>query len=175
MDAGILSRRILVKPCQKADLLTLHYFNQVINEAQTYAKIKGVSGIHFDYLRYPGTAYKTTGGTAAITEFVKQATEAIHSINSNLIVSCALMPETTSNAYYYGQDFSAISKYMDVVIPMIYKGNYGKTSTWITTTAKWFVENSNGAQVWSGLQGYKSDSDVPNYPLQLLKLMLKLL
>ena len=136
------------------------FFEKKISEAETYAKIKGVSGIHFDYLRYPGTAYKTTGGTAAISQFVKQATEAIHKINSNLIVSCALMPETTSNAYYYGQDYSAISQYMDVVIPMIYKGNYGKTSTWITTTTKWFVDNSKGAQVWAGLQGYKSDSSV---------------
>ena len=136
------------------------FFEKKINEAKTYAKIKGVAGIHFDYLRYPGTAYKTTGGTAAISQFVKQATEAIHNINPNLIVSCALMPETTSNAYYYGQDYSVISQYMDVVIPMIYKGNYGKTSTWITTTTKWFVDNSKGAQVWAGIQGYKSDNDV---------------
>ena len=136
------------------------FFTKKISEAQTYAKIKGVSGIHFDYLRYPGTAYKTSGGTAAISEFVKQACDAIHKINPNLIVSCALMPETTSNAYYYGQDYSVISQHMDVVIPMIYKGNYGKTSTWITTTAKWFVDNSKGAQVWAGLQGYKSDSNV---------------
>ena len=136
------------------------FFEKKITEAKTYAKIKGVAGIHFDYLRYPGTAYKTTGGTAAISQFVKQATEAIHNINPNLIVSCALMPETTSNAQYYGQDYSVISQYMDVVIPMIYKGNYGKTSTWITTTTKWFVDNSKGAQVWAGLQGYKSDGEV---------------
>ena len=144
-------------------------FTAKIKEAETYAKIKGVSGIHLDYLRYPGTAYKTSGGTAAISEFVKQITEAIHDINSNLIVSCALMPETTSNAYYYGQDYSVISKYMDVVIPMIYKGNYGKTSTWITTTAKWFVDNSKGAQVWAGLQGYKSDSDTTKLTASALK------
>ena len=136
------------------------YFTKKITEAQTYAKIKGVSGIHFDYLRYPGTAYKTSGGTAAISEFVKQACDAIHKIDANLIVSCALMPETTKNAYYYGQDYSVISQHMDVVVPMIYKGNYGKASTWITTTAKWFVDNSKGAQVWVGIQGYKSDSSV---------------
>ena len=136
------------------------YFKQVITEAKKYASVKGVSGIHLDYLRYPGTAYKTTGGTDAISEFVKQITDAIHSVDSTLIVSCALMPETTKNAYYYGQDYSVISKYMDVVVPMVYKGNYGKTSTWITTTAKWFVENSENAQVWVGLQGYESDDNV---------------
>ena len=136
------------------------FFNQKIAEAEKYAKVKGVSGIHFDYLRYPGTAYKTSGGTEAINEFVKQVTTAVKKINPDLIVSCALMPETTSNKYYYGQDMATISKYMDVVIPMIYKGNYGKDSSWIKTTTKWFVDNSNGAQVWAGLQSYQSDDNV---------------
>ncbi len=136
------------------------FFEKKITEAQGYAKIKGVSGIHLDYLRYPGNAYKTTGGTAAISQFVEDATEAVHNIDSDIIVSGALMPETTSNAYYYGQDYAVLSKYLDVVVPMIYKGNYGKTSTWITSTTKWFVDNSKGAYVWAGLQGYKSDDDV---------------
>ena len=120
-------------------------FNKIINEALSYAKISGVAGIHFDYMRYPGTAYKTSGGTAAITQFAKQAAETLHNYNPQLIVSCALMPETTSNAYYYGQDMEQISKYMDVVVPMIYKGNYGQSTNWIKTTTKWFVDHSNGA------------------------------
>ena len=134
-------------------------FNQKISELKKYANIKGVSGIHLDYLRYPGTAYKTVGGTDAITEFAKQATEAIHNINANIVVSCSLMPETVNNIYYYGQNVSAISKYVDVMVPMVYKGNYKQTTSWITTTAKWFVDNSKGAKVWVGLQSYKSDSD----------------
>ncbi len=136
------------------------YFNQVISEAKEYAAIKGVAGIHFDYMRYPGTAYKTTGGTAAISQFAKLAAQTLHALDPNLIVSCAVMPETTSNIYYYGQDLSAISTYMDVVVPMIYKGNYGKSTSWITTTTKWFVDNSKGAEIWSGLQGYRSEDDV---------------
>ena len=140
------------------------YFNQVINEAKTYAQIKGVSGIHFDYLRYPGNAYQTTGGTAAISQFVRLAVQQLHNTNPNLIVSCALMPETTNNVYYYGQDYSVISQYMDVVVPMIYKGNYGKTTTWIKTTSQWYVDNSKGAKVWSGLQGYVSDSNTAKLP-----------
>ena len=145
------------------------FFNQKIAEAEKYAKIKGVAGVHIDYLRYPGTAYKTSGGTAAINSFVKQITTAVHNINSNLIVSCSVMPETTSNAYYYGQDMATISKYMDVVIPMIYKGNYNSDSAWVTKTAKWFVNNSNGAQVWAGLQGYKSDSDTTKLSVSEIK------
>ena len=74
------------------------------------------------------------------------------------------MPETTANLHYYGQDYAAITKCLDVVIPMIYKGNYKKTTPWIGTTAKWFVENSKGAKVWAGLQGYKSDDDTSPLP-----------
>ncbi|WP_296882656.1 pseudomurein-binding repeat-containing protein [uncultured Methanobrevibacter sp.] len=136
------------------------YFNTVINEAKTYAALKGVAGVHFDYLRYPGTAYKTSGGTAAISQFAKLAADAIHKVNSNLIVSCSVMPETTSNIYYYGQDISALSSYMDVLVPMAYKGNYGKSTSWISSVTKWFIQNSKGAEIWMGLQGYKSDDDV---------------
>ncbi len=136
------------------------YFDQIISEAKKYAGIKGVAGIHFDYMRYPGTAYKTTGGTAAISQFAKLAAQSLHALDSNLIVSCSVMPETTSNAYYYGQDFSAISSYMDVVVPMIYKGNYGKSTSWISTITKWFIDNTKGAQIWAGLQGYASDDNV---------------
>ena len=139
------------------------YFNQKINEIKTYSAIKGLSGIHLDYLRYSGSdenaAYKNEGGTAAINSFVKQAVSAIKSVNSNLKVSCALMPETTSSEKYYGQDYATLSQYMDIVIPMIYKGNYGSDSSWITTTTKWYVQNSKGAAVWAGLQGYNSDKD----------------
>ena len=141
------------------------YFTQKINEIKKYANIKGLAGIHLDYLRYSGdkdynhAAYQTEGGTAAISSFTAKVVSAVKSINSNLIVSGTLMPETVSSSYYYGQDYSALSKSLDVVIPMIYKGNYGKDSSWITTTAQWYVENSKGADVWVGIQTYKSDSN----------------
>lgn len=144
-------------------------FNEIINEAKTYAAVKGVSGIHFDYLRYPGNAYQTSGGTEAINTFVQQAVKAIRGVNSNIIISCALMPEKTDNKYYYGQDMATISKYVDVVVPMIYKGNYHTGSAWIKSTTKWFVDNSNGAKVWSGLQGYVSDDNTAKLPYDEIK------
>ena len=135
------------------------FFKTKINEMKKYAALKGIAGIHMDYLRYPGTAYKTSGGTAAISSFVKQAVTAIKSVNSNILVSAALMPEKTDNKYYYGQDYSALTTYLDIVIPMVYKGNYNAGTSWITSTTKWFVDNSKGALVWTGLQSYVSDDD----------------
>ena len=134
------------------------FFTAKINELKTYAAIKGISGIHLDYIRYPGNANGTQGGTNAISSFVKQTVSTIHSVNPSLIISAALMPETTALATYYGQDYSVISQYVDVVVPMIYKTTYGKTSSWITSTTKWYVTNSKNAKVWAGIQTYDANS-----------------
>ena len=79
------------------------------------------------------------------------------------------MPEATESKKNYGQDYAAISKYMDVVIPMIYKGNYKKDRAWIETTTEWYVNNSKGASVWAGLQSYKNDDDTRKLSLAELK------
>lgn len=134
--------------------------NSKIKLAKQYAKVKGVGGIHFDYLRYPDNAYKYKNGVKAINYFTKQASAAVHKINSKLVVSAAVMPEPSSMKYYYGQDIPTISKYLDVIIPMVYKGNYHAGTAWIQKVTQSFVKKSNGAKIWTGLQTYKSDSDV---------------
>ena len=136
------------------------FFKSKIDEAKKYANLKGVAGVHLDYLRFPGTAYKHANGVAAINYFTKNLCNAVHKINSKLIVSAAVMPEPDSNKYYYGQDIPTLSKYLDVLIPMIYKGNYGSGTSWIKSTTAKFVKMSKGAQVWTGIQSYRSDDDV---------------
>ena len=139
-------------------------FDEKIARAQSYARIRGVAGIHLDYVRYPGTAYKTPGGADAVSEFVRLAATRLHQTSPRLIVSAALMPETTANLRYYGQDTVTLTQYLDIIVPMIYKGNYKKTTSWIEETTRWFVKNSKGAKVWTGLQGYKSDEDTSKLP-----------
>ena len=58
------------------------------------------------------------------------------------------------------EDIPTISKYLDVIIPMIYKGNYNAGSSWIRKVTAAFVKQSSHAKIWSGIQTYKSDSDV---------------
>ena len=122
-----------------------------INEAKYYADIHGVYGVHLDYLRYPGNAYKTEGATEAVNRFARQVREAV----GDKFLSCAIMPES-ENEYYYGQDAGALGRICDVVIPMQYKGNYGAGSSWLASTTKMF---SQMASIWSGLQSYRSDDD----------------
>lgn len=136
------------------------FYTQRIDEIKELSKINGISGIHLDYLRFKSKAYKISGSTEAINEFAKQATSAIRNINKELIISCAVSSRMGNGAYHFGQDFSVLSQYMDVIMPMVYKGNAGQPRSWITSTTKWYVDNSKGAKIWAGLQTYKSDSDI---------------
>jgi len=136
-------------------------FSKLVKQAKSYASIDGIAGIHLDYIRFPGTAYKYTNGQKAVTQIVQKLSTAIKSVNSDLIVSCTMMGESVySNAYYYGQNITQLSSYVDVIIPMVYKGNYNKNSAWIKTQTAIYVNAVNGkCEIWSGLQSYNSDSD----------------
>ena len=123
-----------------------------ISEAKKYANFHGVYGVHLDYLRYPGNAYKTSGGTEAINQFVKDIRDAI----GDTFLSCAVMPES-STEYYYGQDIRTLGGICDAVLPMQYKGNYGSGRSWLASTTQMFAGQAN--TVWSGLQSYRSDDD----------------
>lgn len=122
-----------------------------LKEIKKYAGLSGVKGVHLDYLRYPGNAYKTNGGAEAITAFVKK----VRSQNPKTFLSCAVMPEQ-SDKYYYGQDIDALGTVVDAIVPMQYKGNYEAGTTWLESTTKLFASK---AKIWSGLQSYKSDDD----------------
>ena len=125
--------------------------NKKRKEIKGYANTEGVYGIHLDYLRYPGNAYKTSNGTATITNFVKN----VRKDNPKVLLTCAVMPEEDCKKYY-GQDIDALAKIVDRIIPMQYKGNYESGTSWLKSTTKYF---SGKAKIWSGLQTYKSDED----------------
>lgn len=158
-----------ISPVDSEGKFKYSLFDSITKQAKEYASLKGVAGIHFDYLRFGGTAYKHKNGVEAINYFTKQVCEALHKQNSKLIVSAAVMPEPSSMVYYYGQDIPTISKYLDVIIPMVYKGNYNQGRQWIKSTTQEFVKMSNGAQIWTGLQTYGSDEDVSRLSASELK------
>jgi hypothetical protein len=140
--------------------INYNLINSKVKEAKKYAKVKGIAGVHFDYLRYPGTAYKHGGAVKAVNLFVKKATKAVHGVNKKLIVSAAVMPEPSSMKYYYAQDIPTMGKYLDAIVPMVYKGNYHGNANWIKSITKTFAKQSKKAQIWTGLQAYRSDSHV---------------
>lgn len=136
------------------------YFNYKIEEAKYYAGLEGIKGIQMDYIRFEGNAYKYPNGTAAINQFVEKFSKEVKNVNPSLTISATVMPETNNDEYYYGQDIKTISKYVDVIVPMMYKGNYEQNSKWVENTTEWFVKNSGDAKVWVGLQTYQSDFNI---------------
>lgn len=149
-----------ILPVNEGGSIKYSYLNKKIAEAKKYAKIKGVAGVHFDHVRFAGTAYYYNTSCKAINYFVKKACAEVRKINSNCILSASVMPEPHAMEYYYGQDIPTMTKYLDAIVIMAYKGNYKKGTDWINDVTAAFVKQSNGAQVWTGLQAYQSDSNV---------------
>ena len=159
-----------IKPIKKDGSINYGMINKKISKAIYYSKIKGVAGIHMDYVRFGGTAHKYDNSVKAVNYFVKKVCVEVRKVRPNCIISAAVMPEPDTNKYYYGQDIPSMTKYLDVIIPMAYKGNYGKNTAWLKIVTKKLVSQSNGALVWTGLQAYKSDSNVKKLShSQLLK------
>ncbi len=155
--------------------------NSLISSISDIVKNYDIDGINLDYVRYPGNAYKSSGSTAAVTSFVQKVYDAVKSIKPKVAVSADLMPEGKMNAYYYGQNYTQLAKYLDFMVPMIYKGNYGYNSStgtnsngksgadWIGSTVKYIVSQANGTPVIAGLQTYRSDKNVKAIPASELQ------
>lgn len=142
-------------------------FKKIITIAYKY----NVDGIHLDYVRYPGTAYKHQQPADTITSFVKRVYDNIQYINRlkihgkhTVLLSAALMPECENNSYYYGQDYTKLASYLNYLMPMIYKGNYHQNTNWIGTTTKYIVEHAAGRPVIVGLLNYHSDTNYAPLP-----------
>ncbi len=157
------------------------YNTRVLNATVNMAKNYGVNGINLDYLRYPGTAYKYSNSSQTITSFVKSIYNSVKSINSSVAVSANVMPEGKINAYYYGQNYTQLAKYLDFMVPLVYKGSYGYNSStgtsssgkngtsWIGSSIAYIVSQANGTPVVAGLQAYRSASNKTAIPLSELQ------
>jgi len=147
-----------IKPIDNG-VINQPYFDEKIGELKFYAQTKGLTGIHYDYLRFSGSpqysgsdeydrAIDNPGGMEAISLFVTQANTAIHEINPNLTISAAIcaMPEHLED--WFGCNYSAVTSSVDAVLPMLYLGSLYKDIPWLSENTKWFRENSKGAEVW---------------------------
>jgi hypothetical protein len=140
--------------------------NQIINDITTIATKYNVNGIMLNYLRYPSKAYEYPKATAKVDYFafeIKNNINIIHNENikgkHKILLSSTLMPEGSVNAYYYGQNYTQLSNYLDFLSPMIYVGNYNEPASWIGTTVKYIESQANGKPVVAILETYSSDSN----------------
>jgi hypothetical protein len=138
------------------------WIKQVINNTVTSYDVEGVL---LDYCRYPGTAFKhpsEAGATQIITNFVADVRTLLDAKSaekgSYIYLGVCVMPECAANTYYYGQSYEQLSQYVDCLVPMIYKGNYGEDTSWIGSTTSYIVNHST-VPVVAAVQTYESDSN----------------
>lgn len=131
----------------------------------------GYDGISLDYIRFGGTAeqYGVDKATAAISETIKQLNETVKAKNKNALITASMMADSIAeNRKFYGQDIYEMSKYLDAIVPMVYKGNYKTDTAWIKQRTSEFRNASNGAEIWSAVQSYRNDSDPSPLPIDEL-------
>lgn len=126
-------------------------------------------GICFDYLRYTGTS--TTGGKTNLTgkagttghtkiqSLLKNLTTQIKNKKKDTIISMTVMPETSTNSTYYGQNYKEINEYVDYQMPMVFKGNYNAGDTWIVNVIKYIQTETSASNVVAIIQTYNTDTD----------------
>ncbi|MEN4007157.1 MAG: transglutaminase domain-containing protein [Methanobacteriaceae archaeon] len=127
-----------------------------------------IHGIHLDYIRYRGVgdsaAYRHDG-TEVITGFVREVYSRVNAINNSLKLSAAVMPEPMAyTVRYYGENVTMLSRYLDFLVPMVYRGNFREDREWITSSIKRIIRHSNGTPVVAGLLTYGSDLNVTQKP-----------
>ena len=104
------------------------YREYLINDIIIPAVEKGADGICLDYIRYPGNAH---GDTYPITSFCREVKKIVKGINPHCAVSAAVMPEMDANAFYYGQSYEEMGKYVDCLLPMTYTHAYKMPPSWV--------------------------------------------
>lgn len=140
------------------------FYDDLNARAAKYVK-GGFEGVHLDYIRFGGTAHKHDypevglRATWVVTECCRQLNQTLKAINPDVILSGALMPEINTE-HLYGQNPAEMGKWLDVLMPMIYRYGYNgedKPLSWVTEVTNWFEENSDQADVWAGIQTYNVD------------------
>ncbi len=145
-----------VNKCYKQDL-----FDIIVAEAKTYVEDYGAQGVHLDYIRFGGTAYKhnpspEVTAVGAVVECCRQVREGVDASTQGTILSAAMMAEDNA-AYYYGQDAAKMGGYIDIFMPMIYRyheNGVKYNDEWCKRMSRLFTTVTD-SQVWAGITTYE--------------------
>ena len=133
-----------------------------IKELKGYAGLKGISGIHMNYVRYEDVDERENDKyTQAVSDFVVRATAELRNENPDLILSSDVMPEYDQLKAKYCTDYDVISKCFDFVVPLTYFDNNNDNDTFIEDSISNLRNHSQGAKVWANVQTFNSTSQKP--------------
>ncbi len=151
-------------------------FDKIVAEAKSYVEEYGAQGIHLDYIRFGGTAYKHNPSAeitavGAVNECCRQVREGIDAVGDNIVLSAAMMAESSA-AYYYGQNPTQMGKYVDIFMPMIYRYHaYGvKDSDATCKTRSRLFTTVTDRPVWAGITTYEYQGEsVKSLPAETIR------
>lgn len=141
--------------------------DMIRTDVSTLVNNYNIQGIHLDYVRYPGTAYKYANSTGIITDFVASVRSILS--GKSIYLSAAVMPDevilSNGTAKYYGQSYDELADYLDFLVPMTYKGNYNTNTQWIGTKVSYIKsmakdKNGKSIPVLAGIQNYRGDGNL---------------
>lgn len=125
------------------------------NFIKSTVRINGVNGINLDYIRYVGTDPENIN-SKTITNFVKSVNSIVKGYDKNIILSACVFAEQEHTNTYYGQDYAALSPYLDIMLPMTYKYSYSSGRTWLKEATQYVVNKATSSKVVSVLQTYNN-------------------
>ncbi|WP_303235857.1 right-handed parallel beta-helix repeat-containing protein [Methanosphaera cuniculi] len=131
--------------------------NMIRNFITKIVKYDGISGICLDYVRYSGTNPSIVDPTK-ITNFVKSVNQIVKKQSPSLLLSACVFAEKGGTKTYYGQDYAALSPYVDVLLPMAYKYDYNAGRNWLKDVTEYVVKKAKYSKVVTVLQTYKGSS-----------------
>lgn len=144
-----------------------HFVNPYIKEIWEYnvevakqAVAAGFKEIQFDYVRFPEGFERRAdtltyvrdeemSRTEAVTEFVRYAREQLNPLGVRVSVDIFGYAASVPAAEGIGQDFNEISKYVDVISPMVYPSHYDPG---------WYGARVPDAQPYTTIYGAMTDT-----------------
>ena len=124
------------------------------NEVKKLVNNHNIAGICLDYVRYSGFNLTETNPTK-ITNFVKDIHTIVKAKDPKLEVSACVFAERANTKRYYGQDYAALSPYVDVMLTLSYKYSYRSDDEWMKKVIKYVIDEAKYSKVVGVLQTYK--------------------
>ena len=117
-----------------------------------------VSGLHYDYVRYPQVTYaKTPDDHAYVTTLVRESAARIRRARPSAVISAAVFPDPTTAKERVLQHWPewAAEGWVDLLCPMAYRRDSAEVARLLTAARS----AAPKTEMWGGLMGYEGETE----------------
>ncbi len=145
---------------QKADSLgcnTQRLLNLFVQDYNYYAYNEGFLQLYYngdaDVLKWVELRKNT------VYDYIRSVKELVAELKPGIKLTAAFMPEGATDPKwgdaYYSQNYSLLSPLLDMISPMSYFKDFGKSTSWVkTVTEKAMSAVDSSCKIAAGIQGY---------------------